>query len=214
MSFVSDGFSGILGSPGDVIGELTGANAQAEAAERAAGIQSGASAAGIAENRRQFDQLVALMSPFVTTGTSALGAQGALLGLNGAQAQAQAISALESSPQFTSLVQQGENALLQNAAATGGLRGGNTQNALATLRPQMLSALIESQYSKLGGLSQLGQASAAGQASAGMQSASAISDLLAQQGAAQAGGVLARGGLQRQQFQDALGLGKTAMGFF
>lgn len=203
MGFVSD-------FVGDVIGGITGAKQQGEAAERAGEIQAGAAEAGIAENRRQFDKLVALMSPFVTTGTSAIGAQGALLGLNGAQEQAQAISALESSPQFTSLIRQGENALLQNAAATGGLRGGNTQNALATLRPQMLSALIESQYSKLGGLSQLGQASAAGQASAGMQSAGAVSDLLAQQGAARAGGVLAQGSVGRQTFQDILDIAATA----
>lgn len=214
MSFVADGFQGILGNPLDLIGDLTGANAQAEAAERAAGIQAGSSAAGIAENRRQFEKLVQLMAPFVTSGTQAIGAQGALIGLNGADAQSAAIAQLEQSPQFSSLVRSGENALLQNASATGGLRGGNIQSALAQFRPQILSSLIESQYSKLGGLSQMGQAAAAGQASAGMQSADSISNLLAQQGAAQAGGVLAAGGLQRQQFQDALGLGRTVLGAF
>ena len=205
MSFVGDAI-------GDVVGGITGAKQQGEAAERAAGIQAGASESGIAENRRQFDELVRLMAPFVTSGTSAIGAQGALIGLNGPEAQQAAINQLQSSPQFSSLVQQGENALLQNAAATGGLRGGNTQNALATLRPQMLSALIESQYSKLGGLSQMGQAAAAGQASAGMQSAGAVSDLLAQQGAARAGGVLAQGSVVRQTFQDMLGIAATAAG--
>lgn len=214
MSFVADGFKGILGNPLDLIGDLTGANAQAEAAERAAGIQAGSSAAGIAENRRQFEKLVQLMAPFVTSGTHAIGAQGALIGLGGADAQRTAIAQLEQSPQFASLVKQGENALLQNASATGGLRGGNIQSALAQFRPQILSSLIESQYSKLGGLSQMGQAAAAGEASAGMSSASSIADLLTQQGAAQAGGVLAAGGLQRQQFQDALGLGRIAMGAF
>lgn len=214
MSFVADGFQGILGNPLDLIGDLTGANAQAEAAERAAGIQAGSSAAGIAENRRQFEKLVQLMAPFVTSGTQAIGAQGALIGLGGADAQRTAIAQLEQSPQFSSLVKQGENALLQNASATGGLRGGNIQSALAQFRPQILSSLIESQYSKLGGLSQMGQAAAAGEASAGMSSASSIADLLTQQGAAQAGGVLAAGGLQRQQFQDALGLGRIAMGAF
>lgn len=214
MSFVADGFQGILGNPLDLIGDLTGANAQAEAAERAAGIQAGSFAAGTAENRRQFEKLVQLMAPFVTSGTQAIGAQGALIGLGGADAQRTAIAQLEQSPQFASLVKQGENALLQNASATGGLRGGNIQSALAQFRPQILSSLIESQYSKLGGLSQMGQAAAAGEASAGMSSASSIADLLTQQGAAQAGGVLAAGGLQRQQFQDALGLGRIAMGAF
>lgn len=202
MGFVSD-------FVGDVVGGITGAKQQGEAAERAGEIQAGAAEAGIAENRRQFDKLIELMSPFVSQGTQAFGAQADLLGLNGTSAQQAAIQGLEASPQFSSLVKQGENALLQNAAATGGLRGGNTQNALSTLRPQMLSALIESQYSKLGGLSQMGQASAAGQASAGMQSAGAISDLLAQQGAARAGGVLAQGSVGRQTFQDILDIAAT-----
>lgn len=197
---------------GDVIGGITGAKQQGEAAERAAGIQAGASEAGIAENRRQFDELVRLMSPFVTQGTQAFGAQGDLVGLGGSAAQQDAIRALEGSPQFTSLVQQGENALLQNASATGGLRGGNIQSALAQFRPQILSSLIESQYNKLGGLSQMGQAAAAGQASAGIQSAGAVSDLLAQQGAARAGGVLGQGSVVRQTFQDMLGIAATAAG--
>lgn len=207
MGFVSD-------IVGDFVGGITGANDQADAARESAGIQAEASAAGIAENRRQFDKLVQLMAPFVTSGTQAIGAQGALIGLNGADAQSAAIAQLEQSPQFSSLVRSGENALLQNASATGGLRGGNIQSALAQFRPQILSSLIESQYSKLGGLSQMGQAAAAGQASAGMQSADSISNLLAQQGAAQAGGVLAAGGLKRQQFQDTLGLGKAILGMF
>lgn len=197
---------------GDVVGGITGAKQQGESAERAAGIQAGASEAGIAENRRQFDELVRLMSPFVTQGTQAFGAQGALVGLGGSVAQQDAIRALEGSPQFTSLVQQGENALLQNAAATGGLRGGNIQSALAQFRPQILSSLIESQYNKLGGLSQMGQAAAAGQASAGIQSAGTVSDLLAQQGAARAGGVLGQGSVVRQTYQDMLGIAATAAG--
>ena len=205
MSFVGD-------FVGDVIGGITGAKQQGESAERAAGIQAGASEAGIAENRRQFDELVRLMSPFVTQGTQAFGAQGDLVGLGGSVAQQDAIRALEGSPQFTSLIQQGENALLQNASATGGLRGGNIQSALAQFRPQILSSLIESQYNKLGGLSQMGQAAAAGQASAGMQSAGTVSDLLAQQGAARAGGVLGQGSVVRQTFQDMLGIAATAAG--
>jgi hypothetical protein len=82
---------------------------------------------------------------------------------------------------------------LQQAAATGGLRGGNIQAALAQFRPQVLSGLIEQQYGRLGGLTQLGQASAAGVGSAGMQTGTNVSNLIQQQGAAQAGGALAQG---------------------
>ena len=199
MSFVGDFL-------GDTIGGITGAKQQGQAAERAANIQAGASDQAIAEQRRQFDTLINLMSPYVTSGNQAIGQQGALIGLGGQQAQQDAISQLEQSPMFTSLLRQGENAMLQNASATGGLRGGNTQSALMQFRPDLLAQVINDQYSKLGGLTQIGQASAAGQASAGMQNASNIGALLADRGAALAGGQLAKGGVARQTFGHVLGL--------
>ena len=102
--------------------------------------------------------------------------------------------------------------MLQNASATGGLRGGNTQSALMQFRPDLLAQVINDQYSKLGGLTQIGQASAAGQASAGMQNASNIGALLADRGAALAGGQLAKGSVARNTFGDLLGIGSLAVG--
>ena len=125
--------------------------------------------------------------------------QQAFLGLGGAPAQQQAIQGIEQSPQFASMMQQGENAMLQNASATGGLRGGNVQGALAQFRPQLLNQLIEQQYSRLGGLTSLGQQSAAGVGTAGMQSGANIATLLGQQGQAQAGGILGQGRAQAMQ---------------
>jgi hypothetical protein len=142
-----------------------------------------------------------------------MGQQQALIGLQGAEAQKQAISGFEQSPLFQSLMQQGENAILQNASATGGLRGGNVQAALSQFRPQALNALIEQQYGRLGGLSTMGQASAAGQAASGLQSASNIGNLFGNQGAALAGGQMARGNVARQAFGDAMDIGKMAAMF-
>ena len=192
------------------LGDLTGANQAADAARDASNVQAQMSREGIAEQRRQFDALQALLAPFVKTGTSALGGQADILGLNGADAQGSAISAIQGSPQFSTLLKSGENAILQNASATGGLRGGNTQRALMEYSPNLLAQLIEQQYSRLGGLTSLGQNSAAQTGNAGMQTGANIANLLGQQGAAQAGGILAQGGLQRQIFSDALNLGSTA----
>lgn len=89
-------------------------------------------------------------------GLGALEAQQALAGLLGPEAQQAAIAQLEASPQFQALVGQGEQAILANAAATGGVRGGNTQAALAQFRPQVLSGLINQQYQNLMGLSGMG----------------------------------------------------------
>ena len=192
--------SGIVKSVGKVVGTITGSTQQAEAAQQAAGVQAGMAQQGVVEQRRQFDKLVELMSPYVSAGTSALAQQQALLGIGGEQAQQQAIGAIERSPFFASMAQQGENAMLQQASATGGLRGGNVQAALGQFRPQLLNQLVQQQMANLGGLTQIGQASAAGQSTQGMQSAGAIGNLLAQQGAAIAGGQLAQG----QQMQNTL----------
>lgn len=174
---------------------------QSKAAKKASGQQAAAADKGIAEQQRQFDALQVLMKPYVTTGATALGQQAALIGAGGAEAQQAAINALQQGPEFSALTRQGEEAILQSAAATGGLRGGNVQGALAQFRPQVLSSLIEQQYNRLGGLSTMGQNAAVGVGTAGMQTGTNISNLLAQQGAAQAGGTLASG----QAWGNALG---------
>lgn len=166
---------------------------QAEDAEDAAYAQQQSAQQGISEERRQFDAIQKLIKPYVDAGQPALTGQQDLLGLNGNNAQGAAISNIQNSAGFQSLLKQGENSILQNASATGGLRGGNTQAALAQYSPALLSAAINDQYSKLGGLTNLGQNSAVMQANAGQQSTNSIVQLLQQQGAAKAGGLLAEG---------------------
>lgn len=211
MSSVGNFIGDTLGS---VVGGITGSSQQAEAAQQASETQSAAADKAMQEQRRQFDKLVELMMPYTQTGQNALTAQQNLLGLGGDTAQQTAINALHQSPQYQSLVRSGENAILQNASATGGLRGGNVQGALANYRTDVLSNLINQQYSNLGGLSQLGQASAAGQASAGLNTASNIGNILQQQGAAVAGGQLAAGNQVANTFGTALKLGTLAAGLF
>jgi hypothetical protein len=174
-------------------GSLLSAGVQSSAARRGAAAQTASAQAGIEEQRRQFDAVRELLAPFVTGGTTAFGQQMALTGAAGADAQRAALQAIEQGPEFAALAQQGETAILQNAAATGGLRGGNVQGALAQFRPQILSGLIEQQYSRLGGLASAGQNAAAGVGTAGMQTGQNISSLMQQQGAAQAGAALAQG---------------------
>ena len=191
---------------------------QADAASSAASAQGASAQAGIDEQRRQFDKVQELLKPYSTAGEKALGGlepfaavgapaleqQQALLGLRGPEAQRKAISGIEQGGQFQALTQQGENALLQNASATGGLRGGNIQGALVQFRPQLLSSLIDQQYGRLGGLTALGQtttqnlaglgqASAAGTGAAAQTTGANIANLLGQQGAAQAGAEIAQG---------------------
>lgn len=173
--------------------QLYGTFAQGQAAENASAAQQQAAQSGIDEQRRQFDLVQQLLAPYAQAGTKALGGQADLAGLNGTDAQRAAIAALEGSPQMAALVQQGETAILQNASATGGLRGGNTQSALATFRPNLLAQMIEQQYSRLGGLTSIGQNAAAGTGNAGLTTGNNVTQLLGQIGASQAGGALAQG---------------------
>ena len=170
--------------------QLVGSSMQASAAGDAAAAQGAASQAGIEEQRRQFDEMRKLLQPYTEAGIPALEQQQTLLGLKGPEAEQAAIARLTGGETFKALAQQGENALLQQASATGGLRGGNIQAALGQFRPQLLSSLIEQQYGRLGGMTSMGQASAAGVGSAGMQTGTNIANLLGQQGAAEAGGIL------------------------
>lgn len=190
---------------GDVVGGITGANQQGEAAQAASQTQAAAADKSIAEQRRQFDAIVQMMSPYLQAGTSALGQQQNLLGLGGVDAQQQAMNQLQQNPMYTSMLRSGQNALLQNASATGGLRGGNTQAALAQLSPNILSQVYQQQLANLGGLSQLGQSSAGLQANAGQASAANIGNLLTQQGAALAGGQIAKGSTVANTFGTLLG---------
>lgn len=152
--------------------------------------------------------------PTTKATTGSLSAQRDLLGLNGPEAQAAAYKQIEQSPIFTGLIKQGETGILQNASATGGLRGGNTQGALAQFRPALLNQLIQQQYSNLGGLTQIGQASAAQQGAGSVQTGANLANLSAQQGAAIAGGQLAQAGIQSQLIGNLANIAGTYAGTF
>jgi hypothetical protein len=166
------------------------ASQQSGAAKDAAQAQRESAQEGIGEQRYRFDAMQKLLEPYVNGGNRSIAAQQDLLGLNGTTAQQNAIGGIQASPMFGAMAKQGEDAILQNASATGGLRGGNTQGALAQFRPQLLNQLIDQQYQRLGGLTSIGQNAAAGTGNAGMQTGNNIAQLFGQQGAASAGQAL------------------------
>jgi hypothetical protein len=204
-------FGGPIG--GAIGGALGGAFEGGKSVSQASNVQQQAAQGGIDEQRRQFDAVQKLLQPYTQAGAGALAQQQALLGMGTPEAQQQAINALQSGPQFQALQQQGENAILQNASATGGLRGGNVQGALAQFRPALLSGLIDQQYSRLGGLASLGQNAAAGVGNAGMSTGTNIATLLGRQGQAQAGGILGQQSALTGGINQAFGAVQGAGGF-
>ena len=188
-------------------GALGSAAIGAVSASKAGKIQARAAEAGTAEQRAAREEMRRLLQPYVAAGGPALEAQMGALGLRGPEAQQAYVAEQEQSPIFQALARQQEEAILQQASATGGLRGGNVQGALSQFRPQLLNQFLEQQYGRLGGMTALGQQSAAGVGTAGMQSAGAIADLLGQAGAARAGAALGVGQALSGPFNLATSLG-------
>lgn len=206
MSFIGNAI-------GSVLGGITGAKQSAKGAQQAAQTQASAADKAIAAQREFNTANEQRQQPFVNAGTASLAQQMSLIGLNGTAGQQDAINALITGPEYTTSVRQGEESILANASATGGLRGGNTQNSLANFRSDLVGSLINQQYNRLGGLTSLGQNAAAGVGNAGLATASNIGSLLNQQGAALAGGQIAKGNVVANNYNTMLQAAGTIAGF-
>lgn len=164
---------------------------------------------GIALGRGQIPAL----EEFAAVGPEALRQQRALAGLAGPEAQRTAISQIEADPAFQALAQQGEEAILQRASATGGLRGGDVQAALAQFRPQLLNQFINQQYQRLGGLTSLGGAATEGLYTSGYGRGGAAAERLFTSGLGTTTGIagqLMSAGLGSQELLARLGQASAA----
>lgn len=146
-----------------LIGGLFGSNKEKNAQKAAAAQQQESIRLAIEDKKRQYgessqqfkefrEMAEGALQPYQQAGTDALEQQRDLAGLNGPERQKAAQAAISGGGAFNAIAGQGEDAILQNASATGGLRGGNTQGALAQFRPQLLQQFMEQQYNRLGGL--------------------------------------------------------------
>ncbi|TAM07258.1 MAG: hypothetical protein EPN70_03540 [Paraburkholderia sp.] len=233
MAFgISAGTAALIGGGLAAAGSVAGAVIGGNAAQSAADTQAGAAQAGVQEQNYEFNKIRDLLKPYVDAGTGALtGYNGAmsdyqgglggyrgvlsqlnsLTGANGSGAQQSAINGLTSNPLYTTSMQLGQQSILANASATGGLRGGNTIASLGYLPGQVLSNVMQTQIGNLGtslngqggllsalgnavtqqgNLVNLGENAAAGTGQAAMTTGNNITSLIGQQGAAQAGGIL------------------------
>jgi hypothetical protein len=96
------------------------------------------------------DRRKPIYNPYITAGQQGLGGYGNLVGIGGPEAQQAAIQQLQQSPYYQSLYRRGEEALLQNASATGGIRGGNTARSLADFGADTLSTTIDRAIAAIG----------------------------------------------------------------
>lgn len=186
-----------------LIGSIIGGNKAGKAAERAGDKQYQAAMQGIAESKRQYNTTRADYQPFRELGYGALDNFSDLIGINGAEAQRGEIDMLRESPLYQTLFDSGQDAILASASATGGLRGGNTQGALADFGRDTLNTVIRDQLANYGGAIGIGSGATDAVASFG---ARAVQDQNAQRNfgaAAQAQGILTKGGIAAQNWMNA-----------
>ena len=126
---------------GDLWGGLTGQTA-ADASRSAADTQA-------QYQREALNYLKQANAPALEARNFALGG---LMDYYGGNQQGVVNQAMQS-PFYQSMVGQGEEAILRNAAATGGLRSGGVQQALAQNSQNVLQSLVGQQLSGLGMLS-------------------------------------------------------------
>lgn len=185
------------------IGGLLGAGSQKKAITQATHDQVNAFNSGIDETRRQFDVTNANEAPYRDIGAEGVAGLGDLTGVNGAPQQQSAIDALKASPFYQTLFRTGLETNLQNASATGGIRGGNEVRSLADFGSDTLMQTIQQQLASLGGLANIGQNATAQTGAFGADASSAIVKLLSNIGGANASGALAKGGINAQMWNNA-----------
>lgn len=176
---------------------------KANAATNAGQQQMAAADKGVTEVNSGFDYIKTLLAPFVTQGQGALTAQNNILGINGGDQTAE-LQNIQNSPIFQSLLAQGNDSILQNASATGGLRGGNVQAALGQFSPQLLQQFIQQRFQDLGGIREGGLQAAGGLTAATNAKSQAVAGLYGQSGAAQAGATIAAGNQKSNNFASTL----------
>jgi len=187
---------GLFGSVGSIIGGF----AAKKASKKAEKAQSKGFRQAMDEQRLRFGQTEAQYQPWIDQGQQAWGGMGGLVGLGGADAQQAAIEQLKASPYYQSLFNTGQEALLQNASATGGLRGGDTQRGLADFGRDTLSATIQQQLANLGGIAQTGYDATGAMGGFRQNLAGAMGVLQTGQGAAKAQDYIRRGNITANQW--------------
>lgn len=199
----------IAGSLGGIAGGLIGSRSARSASRK----QRRGLSNAIRTQQEMFERTQKLLKPFVDRGVEALGGQADLLGLSGPGEQAAALEQIQTSPLFQNLVAQGEEAILANASATGGLRGGNTQAALARFRPQFLNQQVQQRLANLQDLTTLGSNAAARTGTFGSNAASNIAQNQIAIGNVRAQGRMAQGQHMSNIANDLFNLGGTLSSF-
>ena len=192
-------------------GMLGSAYMNSKASKDASEIQQQAGQQGIDTQQAMFDKSLELQQPYREAGYDALGG---LQNLADPTQRGQMLDDYYAGGEYQALAGQQNEQTLRNAAATGGIRGGNTQAALANIAPQLGQNFLNNQQNQLSGLANMGMG-AASQGAQGAQQFGNQQSLLQQQiGQAGAQNALTQGGIAGNLMTGFGGMGYAASGGF
>lgn len=192
-------------------GMLGSAFMQSEASKKASAIQQASAQAGIQSQEAMFDKSLEIQEPYREAGYGALEE---LQGLSDPRQRSRMLQDYYSGDEYGALSAQVEEQQLRNAAATGGLRGGQNQAALASIAPQLGQQYLSGLQNQYTGLANMGMG-AASQGAQGAQTFGAQQSALQQQsGQAAAQNALTQGGIWGNTAQGLGGLMFGATGGF
>jgi len=230
MSFITNAI-------GSVLGDLTGANQQAQAAQSAA--QTQANAANYAANlqNQQFQTNQQNLAPYMSLGAAAIpqlisslgytpqtNSSGQLTGLNGQGFQFNP-SNLAQTPGYQFTLNQGLQQLQNANSSTGQNLSGAQQKGMSNYITGLANQTYNQQYQNalstyntnagyLSGLLQTGQNAAAGLGTMGMQNAQNVGNTLMGGANATAAGQVAAGNTQSNALNSLMQLGLGGAGIY
>lgn len=157
-----------------VVGGVASSAMSASAAGDAADSQAQSAQNTLQFSQAQYADQQKNIAPYLAAGQSGLTDYQNLLGSNGDQAQNDAIGSIKNGAQFQGMMQTGNENILANASATGGLRGSNTSNTLANTSIGTLNGLITQRLAGYGSLIGNGLSGITGQQAANTASLGAV----------------------------------------
>lgn len=197
-----------------LIGGIIGGGQQAKASKEAARLQYQGTQDSIAETARQYDLTRSDYQPFRDLGVGALDNFGNLLGINGAEQQQAEIDLLKASPLYQSLFNNGQEAMLASASATGGLRGGDFQEASMDFGRDTLNAVIRDQLANYSGAIGIGSGATDAVSSFGARAVESQNQQRNMGAAANAQSALVRGGIAAQNWNNLGGFADSLTSAF
>jgi hypothetical protein len=178
-------------------GDLAGALGAAQGSiGQGVGLLANAQNQGLGRIDQSTGQAINYLNPYASTGQEAQQREAALSGALGGAAQQQAFQDFQESPGQKFLRERQEQALLRNASATGGLRGGSTLSALQEQASGIAAQQQQQQLENMRNIAQRGQQAATQQGQFSQTGGISGANLIGQIAGQQAGLLGQQAGLQ------------------